>query len=40
MDAPAISAAALRQSLASREPPIVIDAGENEIHTWNPDLYK
>ena len=43
MDAPAISAASLRQTVASARPPLVIDArkeGRQESHTWSPEAYK
>jgi len=38
MDAPAISAASLRQSLASGRPPLVIDVRKNERFREAPDL--
>jgi len=40
MDAPAISAATLRQSLASDRPPLVIDVRRNERFREAPDLIR
>ena len=40
MDAPAISAASLRQSLASGRPPLVIDVRKNERFQEAPDLIR
>jgi len=40
MDAPAISAASLRQSLASARPPLVIDVRKNERFRESPDLIR
>jgi rhodanese-related sulfurtransferase len=40
MDAPAISAAALRQSLASARPPLLIDVRKNERFREAPDLIR
>jgi hypothetical protein len=35
MDA-SVMPAALRQSLRSSQPPLLIDLRRNEVHTWNP----
>ena len=40
MDAPAIPAASLRQSLASRRPPLVIDVRRKERFLEAPDLIR
>ncbi len=40
MDAPGISAASLRQSLASTRPPLVIDVRRNERFREAPDLVR
>ncbi|MBI3042168.1 MAG: chromate resistance protein [Betaproteobacteria bacterium] len=40
MDAPAVSAASLRQSLASAQPPFVIDVRKNECFRESPDLMR
>ncbi|HSC94094.1 MAG TPA: chromate resistance protein ChrB domain-containing protein [Burkholderiales bacterium] len=40
MDAPAVSAAALRQSLASKQPPLVIDVRKKERFRESPDLIR
>ena len=40
MDAPAISVASLRQSLASARPPLVIDVRKNERFRESPDLIR
>jgi Fe-Mn family superoxide dismutase len=40
MDAPAITAASLRQSLASARPPLVIDVRRNERFLEAPDLIR
>jgi rhodanese-related sulfurtransferase len=40
MDAPAISAASLRQSLSSDQPPLVIDVRNNERFREAPDLIR
>ena len=40
MDAPSVSAASLRQSLASEQPPLVIDVRKNERFREAPDLIR
>jgi len=40
MDAPSVSAASLRQSLASAQPPLVIDVRKNERFREAPDLIR
>jgi rhodanese-related sulfurtransferase len=40
MDAPAVSAAALQQSLATNQPPLVIDVRKNERFRESPDLMR